>query len=119
MLTLTLSLSLSLFPLVIKGISTYDHIQLQREAEQRAFAVRSLRQRRSFRDVCCRFHRIRRKQSRVTPSSDNNDDVEEGTSSSPGSGSPLRDNGPRRGSSGSDSGGSLGNFGRTPPPSVS
>ena len=55
----------------------------------------------------------------MTPSSDNNDDVEEGASSSPGSGSPLRDNGPRRGSSGSDSGGSLGNFGRTPPPSVS
>ena len=111
-LSLPLSLSLlpSPFPLVIKGLSTYDYIRLQREADQRAFAARSVRQRQSFRDVCCRFHRIGRKQSRVTPSS--NGGGESGTSS----GSPQH-NGPRRSRSGS--GDSLGNFGRTPPPSVS
>ena len=114
--SLSLSFSLPLlppsFPLVIKGLSTYDYVRLQREADQRAFAARSVRQRRSFRDVCCRFHRIGRKQSRVTPSSNETDDGgESGTSS----GSPLHD-GPRRSRSGS--GDSLGNFGRTPPPSL-
>lgn len=94
--------------LMIKGISTYDHIRLQREAEQRAFAARTLRQKRSFRDICCCFHNIGRKTSRVTPTSD------EEEKSSVSAGSPRHD-GPRRSRSGS--GGSLGNFGRTPPPS--
>ena len=116
---LSLSLSLSLFHLlllpllyqhvVVKGISTYEHIRRQREVEQLASVDRTYQRQRSFREFCCAFRNIQRKTSRVTPLSD--EESSAGSSPSP------QPPGGRRRRSRSNSGGSLGmaNFGRTPP----
>ena len=105
-LTIFLSFSLSLsLPPVVKGMTTYDHIVIQREREQLASAAPSYQARRSFREVICSFHNVRRKSSRVTPVTDEESSVS--------TGSPPPTNGRRSPSSRGGSPG-MANFGRTP-----
>ena len=91
---------------MVKGISTYEYILRQREAEQRASEGRTY-ERRTLRQVCCVCLNRQRKGRRVTPIIDEESSISSGT--------PQPNNAPR---SRSGSGGSVGmaNFGRTPPP---